>query len=338
MTHRNISLAMLVVLILIASSMGIFAQRPSAPSSSMNRIEGRITDESNNGINDVYVELYDSFGGMVARQRSTGQGRFSFQGMSQGRYTISVKPFGTNLAEDSKEVEINNMISQMDTEVVDFRLHPDKRFRREDIGIVGTIYAQEVPDEARQLYESGVGRIESSPEKGLADLEKAVQLFPRYFNALAALGKAYVVRGKYVNGYPFLLRAIDVNARCADCYYSLSLAFYKLGQMAAAKKAVDATILLQPQVPAGFLLQGMIYRANNDLSGAEKALLTAKSLYKEPNAEVHWQLSLVYNRQNRNEEAANELEQYLKIKPDMKDAEKQNVRELIVKLRKSNKT
>jgi hypothetical protein len=46
----------------------------------------------------------------------------------------------------------------------------------------------------------------------------------------------------------------------------------------------------------------------------------------------------VYNRQNRNEEAANELEQYLKIKPDMKDAEKQNVRELIAKLRKSNKT
>ena len=48
---------------------------------------------------------------------------------------------------------------------------------------------------------------------------------------------------------------------------------------------------------------------------------------------MHWQLSLVYNRLKRNEEAASELEEYLKTKPDMSKGEKESVRNLIAKLR-----
>jgi tetratricopeptide (TPR) repeat protein len=152
---------------------------------------------------------------------------------------------------------------------------------------------------------------------------------------LAALGEAYVTRGKYDTGYPYLLRAIDVNAKCGDCYYSLAVAFYRLEQLPAATKAIDAAVLLQPGSPEVYLLQGIICRLNNDLPAAEKALLTAKTLFKEPNPEVFWQLSIVYNRLKRNQEAADELELYLKSKPDMTKAEKDNVHNLITKLRNS---
>ena len=336
MRYRICSFTLLVGLIVCGAANEMLAQKQNSSSISMNRIEGRITDESNNGINDVYVELYDSFGAMIGRQRSTGQGRFTFQGMGPGRYTISVKPFGTNFKEDSKEIEITNLISQMDTEVVDFRLRIDKRFRNEDTGIVGTIYAQEVPDDARRLYESSIQLFDSDPEKAIVDLENAVKLFPSYFNALAALGKANIVRGKFATGYPYLLRAIDVNNRCADCYYCLALAFYKMNQIPAATKAIEATVLLQPQVASASLLQGIIYRSDNKLAKAEKALLTANSLFKTANPDVHWQLSLVYNRLNRNQDAANELEQYLKTKPHLSNAEKESVRQLISKLRRAN--
>lgn len=334
MKYCNYSIRWIVIFLLLAGSAEVFAQR-TAMVVGLNRIEGRIVDESNMGVNNAYVELYDNFGALVAQQRSSSQGRFSFRGMGPGRYVISVKPFGTNLKEDSKDIEINNQSSRSDMVMVDFRLVTDKRFRADDLGVVGTTFAQEVPPEAKRLYKSGVEGIQSRPDRSVIELEEAIKLFPRYFDALAALGKTYVIRGKYEAGYPYLLRAIDVNSRCSDCYYSLSLAFYKLNQLRAATMAIDAAVTLQPKVPAIRLLQGIIYRLNNDLKRAENSLVMAKSLFKVPNSEVHWQLSLVYNRLNRNREAADELEQYLKIKAELNDAEKENVRNLIARLRNS---
>ncbi len=337
MKFRNHFAAWVVTLILIlfAGSSATLAQSTGTLQIGLNRIEGRVMDETNNGVDNVYVELYDNYGSLIARQRSTGQGRFSFRGMRQGRYVISVKPFGTNLKEDSKEIEINNQSSRSDTVMVDFRLRPDRQFKQTDAGIVGTIFAQEVPEDAKRLYRSGVDEVQSKPDKARDDFKAAIKLFPNYFDALAALGKANIIQGKYADGYPYLLRAIDVNSRCSDCYYSLSLAFYKLNELVAAIKAVDAAAILQPKSGPVRLLQGMIYRNNDDLAGAEKALLLAKSLFTDPNPEVHWQLSNVYNRQKRNQEAADELELYIKAKSDMSATEKAGVRDLIVKLRKT---
>lgn len=335
MTYRSFLVGWAAMLFLSAGTIAVPAQSSGVLGIGLNRIEGRITDESNIGVNNAFVELYDNFGSLINRQRSTGQGRFSFRGMGPGRYTVSVKPYGTNLLEDSREIEINNQYSRSDTVIVDFRLRLDKRFRSEVNVIVGTIFAQEVPEDAQRLYTSAIERFQSNPERALVELEGAIKLFPRYFNALAALGKANVIKAKYDVGYPYLLRAIDVNSKCSDCYYSLALAFYKLDQLPAAKMAVDAAVLLQPQAAAVRLLQGIIYRMNGDLAGAEKALLTANALSRSPNSEIHWQLSMVYNRLKRNREAADELEKYLATKTDITSAEREKVSQLISQLRKS---
>lgn len=313
-----------------------FFGQPPTMGVGLNTIEGRVTDESNNGVYNAYVELYSDLGTLVGKQRSTGQGRFTFRGMGPGRYVVAVKPFGTNLQEDSQNIEINNQSSRSDVVSVDFRLRVDRRFSNTVTGIVGTVFAQEVPADALRLYKSGIDDFQSKPDKAKSDLEAAVKIFPTYFDALAALGKANVIQSKYAEGYPYLIRAIDVNAKCSDCYYSLALAFYKLDENVAAVKAINAAAMLEARNAGVRLLQGMVYRQNNDFAGAEKALILAKSLFTTPNPEVHWQLSLVYNKLKRNLDAANELEEYLKIKPDMKPSEKENVRELIAKLRKSN--
>lgn len=325
----------LSIILLLACVGGASAQATGRLTFGINRVEGRVTDSTNNGVNNAYVELYDNLGAVVGRQRTSGQGRFSFRGMGPGRYTVSVKPYGTNLKEETRDIEINNQSSRSDTVMVDIRLQTDDRFQSKYTGIVGTVFVQEVPTDAERLYRSGVDQIVTNRAKGINDLEAAIKMFPKYFNALAALGKAHIIAEKYADGYPYLLRAIDINPRCSDCYYSMALAFYKLDESAAAVKAVDAAVLLKPNDAVIRLMQGMIYRAHRDLSGAEKALLMAKSLYKAPNPEVHWQLSLVYNRLKKNKEAADELEQYLKVKPGINEAEKENVQKLIARLRTS---
>ncbi|HEX8198392.1 MAG TPA: tetratricopeptide repeat protein, partial [Pyrinomonadaceae bacterium] len=62
----------------------------------------------------------------------------------------------------------------------------------------------------------------------------------------------------------------------------------------------------------------------------------AKSLNKNNSvAEIHWQLALLYNKLGRNQEAAVELESYLKILPNASN--KEDIKNLIAKLRKETK-
>lgn len=319
---------------LAALASGVLGQSGNqALSIGQNRIEGRVTDASGTGVYNAYVELYSDLGSLINRSRTSGSGTFSFRGMGPGRYTVRVKPYGTNLLEGSRDLEVNNQYSRSDMVYVDIRLEIDNRFASPEPSLLGVVFVQDIPKDAKRSYDAGTREMDTGRETAIRDLEQAIKLFPTYFDALRALGRAHIAGGQFEKGYPYLLRAIDVNRRCADCYYSLGIAFYRLEQIPAAMKAVDAAALLSPGSPGVHLLRGIVYRTNGDLSTALKALETARSLSKPLDPEILWQLSLVYNRLGRNEDAAKELEEYLKVNHQLDDKQKENVKDLIRKMR-----
>src|SRR6185295_19136616 len=165
----------------------------------------------------------------------------------------------------------------------------------------GVVFVQDIPVAARTSYLKGVAEVARDEEKGLAEIEEALKIFPNYFDALHWLGKEYIARKQYEKGYPYLLRAIDINPRSSSTYYSLGYAFYQLKQYPAALEAAKATALLVPASVDAQLLYGTILRITGSYAEAEKTLLQANSLAKKMNGEVHWQLSLLYNRLNRNQ-------------------------------------
>jgi tetratricopeptide (TPR) repeat protein len=124
-----------------------------------------------------------------------------------------------------------------------------------------------------------------------------------------------------------------VNQRSAPTYYSLGYAFYQLKQYPAALEAARATTVLVPASVDAQLLYGTILRIQGKYADAETVLLKANSLAKEMNAEAHWQLSLLYNRLNRNQDTIKELEAYLRLVPDSPD--KNKIKNMIAKLRTS---
>jgi len=77
---------------------------------------------------------------------------------------------------------------------------------------------------------------------------------------------------------------------------------------------------------------GIALRRGKRYLDAEKAMLKAKKLSNGLSADTSWNLALlyVYNLKN-NRLAADELENYLKIKPDHPDG--QRIRRLISQLR-----
>jgi hypothetical protein len=315
----------------ILSFLAIFSFNMIVVAQTNNQIEGTVVTEQNVPVNNAFVELYNDVEFMVRRERSSSQGRFTFRGLRAGRYIIRVKPYGTGLLEGMERVDIQDLGTIPNFEYVNIRLEADRRFTQPTETIIGTIFAQEIPNDAKRLFDSGIKKLKSQDKKGLDDIEAAIKIFPDYFEALNTLGREYIGQAKYEQGYPFLLRAIDVNARCPECFYSLTVAFYKLNQVEAGLKAAKAAVTLMPNSGDAQLLLGILLRISNNLADSEKALLDAKKHYKKPNPEVHWQLALLYDRTKRNNEAADELELYLEANPNAENKEK--VKKLIKNFR-----
>ena len=322
----KLKLNILTLLAIFSFSMIVVGQGNS-------QIEGKVVSEDNVPVYNAFVELYNDVNLLLTRTRSSSLGRFTFRGLSSGRYIVKVKPFGTNLKEGSERVEIQQTLGTIpDYAYIDIMLEVDRRYAP-TVTIVGTIYAQEIPDEAKRLFISGSKKLKSQDNKGLAEIEGAIKIFPDYFEALSTLGVEYVGKGKYEKGYPFLLRAIDVYNRCPECYYSLGVAFYKLNQLEAGLIASKAAVALSPNSGEPQLLLGILLSLNKDFAESEKALLAAKKLFQDPHPEVHYQLAFVYNLTKRNLEAADELETYLKLKPDLSSKERKFTLDMISRLR-----
>jgi tetratricopeptide (TPR) repeat protein len=285
-------------------------------------------------VQNLYVELLNEVDSVIQRTKTDMSGRFTFTAVPPGRLTVKVLTFGTHFLEQTQEVMITQTRNNNDVDYLDISLRYDKRSRGPGPDLTtGVVFAQEIPPAAKTLYLKGVADFDRDQNRGVQEIEEALNIFPDYFDALNWLGKEYVSRRDYEKGYPYLLRAIDVNQRDASTYYSLSYAFYQLKKYPAALEAARATTVLAPASVDAQLLYGTILRINGNYTEAETALLKANSLAKQVNAEVHWQLSLLYNRLNRNQDTINELETFLKLVPDSPD--KNKIRDTIAKLKTS---
>lgn len=300
-----------------------------------NRIEGRVYSPDRLPVENIYVELKNEVDSPIAQTKTSSSGRFTFVGMPAGRYTIKVLPLGTKFAEQTQEVYVTNTArAGSDVVYADFYLAYEKGANAPEVEKTpGVVFVQDIPKNAKKLYEEGAGDLRKRQDKGLSKLEEAIKIFPDYFDALSLLGQEYVSRGSYEQAYPYLLKAIDVNPRSPISYYRLAFSFFQLKQYPAASEAAKAAVILVPDSVDTNLLYGTILRILENFGEAEKILTKTNSLAKEKNSGTHWQLALLYNRLKRNQEAVRELETFLKLEPNSPD--KAKIQELIEKLKNS---
>jgi tetratricopeptide (TPR) repeat protein len=313
-------------LILLCGCFGIFAANPL-----VNRIEGQVYNAQRQPLNDIRVELTGEMGTFIGSTKTTSSGRFSFSGMPAGRYSIRVLPLLMDLEEQTQEVNIVNPGRAMsDIAYVDFYLKPRKRMESEFRPYDKVVFVQQIPAAAEDLYRKGADEVDRGSSSGLHYIERSLEIFPTYFDALALLGKYHILRGDYEKGYPYLIRAIDVNPRSFYAYFRLGFAFYRLRQYPAALEAARAATTLGPSSSDARALYGTLLRISGRYSEAETHLLKANELAKEKEPEIHMQLALLYIRTGKLGLALDELRIYSKLAPDAPDLPK--VKEMISKL------
>jgi tetratricopeptide (TPR) repeat protein len=302
-----------------------------------NSIGGFVFGLNRTPMTDVIVELLDEYSRTIQRGRTNGSGRYSFYGLAPARFKVRVLPYGTDYEDQEQEVEIvsfsasgssGGRLAGASNEQRDFFLRLRKGV---DPSSLEVVFVQNVPDEAKKLYERGVAQLSDKKDaEGLADLKAALEIFPNYFAALHRLGTEYVRLGHFDASAILLKMAVDVNERSGRSWYGLAYSYYSLKDNENAFKSVTKLLEISPSSPDGLLLSGVLLRLRKQFPESEKQLLKAMDIVGDSIPQIHWELALLYgNNLNRYADAAKHLKLFLKLQPETKDAD--NIRKLISK-------
>jgi Flp pilus assembly protein TadD len=305
-------------------------------------ISGFIYDKNRNPLSQVDVELLNENYQMRGRTKSDPTGRYTFSDLSDGRYTIRVLPFRYDLEDQDAMVEIITLDVRGGTGNMqftqDFYLSPKRGGLTAAENAV--IFAQDIPAEARKLYDSAVSDLASDRRAdGIRGLRNAIAAFPKYFNAIHRLGKELIFAGEYGEAAQLMIKAADINSKSAMSLFYAGSALHSLGPQydKGALVALRAALeLADASVPILYLM-GTIERATGDLVNAEKHLLRAKKLTKQPIPELHKELAQLYgNDLKKYDEAAAELELYVKASK-LSPEEEKKTKQVIASLRQKGK-
>jgi tetratricopeptide (TPR) repeat protein len=318
--------------------------------SAASTIQGIVYDKQRNSLQDIDVELLNDYYQLLQRTRTDGSGRYQFNGLSDGRYTVRVLAFRYDFDDQEMPVEISTQgiksgqggvsITQgTGFFVQDFYLLPKKGGLKE--AELSVVFAQEVPKEAKDAYEKAIDDFSKKrQDEGFNNLKKAIQIFPTYYLALYRFGVELFTRKQYMDSASAFMKAVEVNPKSATSLYYLGFAFHNLGKDydKAALNVLSKASSLAPVSPQVLWLLGKIERSTGKYSEAEKHLLQAKKLSINKIPEIHKELAQLYaNELKKFKEAADELELYMKASNLSGDEEKK-VKKLISDLREKSKT
>ena len=281
-------------------------------------IQGTVYDRQRNTLSQIEVELLNDYYQTIDRARTDGSGRYQFNGVRDGRYTVRAFAFRYDLEDQDQPVEIITQTVR-GTEgtsfvLADFYLLPKKGGLAD--AEIGVIFAQDVPPDAKKMYEKALKDLsDKRPDEGMLGLNEAVKIFPNYYLALHRIGRELFIMKKYAEAVPFLLKAAEVNNKSATTLYYLGYSLHNLGKEynKAAMRCLNNALILAPSSTQVMFVLGKIERSDGKYTDAEKHLLQAKKLSKTAVPDIHKELAQLYaDNMKKYKEAADELELYLK--------------------------
>jgi tetratricopeptide (TPR) repeat protein len=195
--------------------------------------------------------------------------------------------------------------------------------------------ANTVPEEARRHYEAGMRLVEASKHaEAQKELERAVELYPDYVDALTQLGSLLLREEKTLaDAERHLRHAAETDPQAAPPQLALGLCLYRQKRFADAIPPLERGLQLQPGHPQGQALLGISLAETGQDDRAVGYLERAYELGGESVAETQFHLARLLLRKNEYARAAAALENFLKDRPN--DPSAPRLRETLEQLRAS---
>jgi tetratricopeptide (TPR) repeat protein len=324
---------------LIVNAQGVGSSR-GLPGAGGNTIQGRVYfpgGEQNSG-KTIRLRLESSESTGSPTTVTDQDGVFRFNGLPPGNFTVVVE--GGKEYESTREPVTIYMGSN--GRIVQVAIQLKAKLDASNPAFAG------VPQSTLDLYQKGMAAAQKGNTKEAIEfLNKAVTASPNFTPALNDLGTQYLKLNppqwdKAVEAFESLVK---LKPNDSTAHLDLGIALYNIGSAALAdKKAEEANqklglaeaqfreaIKLHDAGPNAHYYLGMTLVKTHKYDDAQAELELAVKNGGENIALAHRFLGGLYQRANRNQEAAAEFETYLKLDPKVKDAE--IIKGLIQKLR-----
>ena len=293
-----------------------------------NSLQGRVIDpEGNPPVAPVRITL--TYNGRRIYETFTDlSGRFSFSGLAKGTYQLIADGDGQTFVTTTVYAELSTFGSapQLFTQDVQLRAIPGNRTQPR--GVVSG-FSQEVPKIASESFRRAQKLlVEGKRDLAMAQLQEAVKVFPKYFEAHLMIGNQLLETGHLEEAIAALDRAREINPNDERLYQSFGLLLMRQRKYQVAVAIFAQAALLNPTNPMNPLMKAsaLIYQASfvspDDLTQrkslineAELALTRASELSNKKVKADAVTLAMFYEMKGEPARAADELEGYLKKNP-----------------------
>lgn len=251
------------------------------------------------------------------------EGNYEFRGMSGGRYKV----FATNPDEpeqfsDPAESDTTRAFANRLQINVYLRLPLQADKKEAKPGTISVAEAaQNIPKDARKAYEQGMKfHKENRSQQAIEQFNKAIELFPAYFQALTERGNLMMQHNKLVESETDFVRALQINDKYAPAYRGIGYCQIQQKNFQAAVSNLEKSFALEPNMPMTLLLLGYANLSLSHYEEARQCFQQALKLGADSAARAHVYLAEIYAHEQKFKEAADSIAAYLKANPNASDA------------------
>jgi tetratricopeptide (TPR) repeat protein len=317
------------ILILIAlAACPVFAQRDNDPLSGNSfEISGQVRSGSKKAaVENVLVSLESATGAIIHQTTTDSVGRFRFSSLGHGQFTVSIRVLGFKA--EKQPVELTSVARRAQ---LFFELTPEKSAAAP--AHPNHVIDARVPAEAQKEFEKGQSALsEKRPDKALSHFEKAVSLYPAFFQAHLLLGITYRETQQWDKAERALRRTLELKPRTAMALVELGEVYRRQKKFAEAEKVLLEGLQLDADLWQGHFTLGRVYWEMNQPAKAGPPVGRALQL-KPDYAEAHLLGGNIFMRVGLPQNALVEYEEYLRLAPQGEFAEQ--TKEIVQKLKRA---
>jgi len=190
-----------------------------------------------------------------------------------------------------------------------------------------------VPDAALKGYQEGVDAVaKNDTDSALKHLQQAITIHPKFGLAQNELGMIYMRKGDFEMAITNFVAAEKNLPNYASPFLSHGVALVEQKKFADARKPLQEALKRNEKLASAHMYLGIAAVGLKELDVAESAFLKAVKLGGDSIARAHYYLGGIYWARKEHKKAADEMEAYLKMRPNAPEAEK--LRGTIEELRK----
>ena len=295
---------------------------------SVYEISGEIRTADNKAVENVMIHIESSTGALVEQGTADNMGRFRFIRLRPGQYRVFATANGLSAAPQS--VDLSRASPRVHVFLQLVPVSPTFR----TTGNSRVIDARIPLDAQAAMAKGRTAAGEKKTAEAITHLQKAIQIYPDYYEAHRMLGQLYMDNSQWDKAEASLRQAVRIDPKAVPALSSLGEVYRREKKYEEAQKILEEALKLDKDSWESNFTLGRIYWELRDLVKSGKYV--ARSIELQPNiAEGHLLAGNIFIRAGLPENALIEYEEYLRLAPSGEFAAQ--TQELVDKLKKNTR-